>query len=54
MMSTPSLAFVQPSYCRYVEGLYAAGYSCAEAKAAGYTCPEATAAGFTLAEMKEV
>ena len=34
----------------YVEGLKAAGYSCAEAKAAGYSCMEAKAAGYTPQE----
>jgi hypothetical protein len=36
-----------------VQGLKAAGYTCAEAKQGGYTCAEAKQAGYTLAEMKQ-
>ena len=36
----------------YVEGLKAAGYTCAEAKQAGYTLAEMKQGGYTLVEMK--
>ena len=36
----------------YVEGLKAAGYTCAEAKAAGYTLQEIRMTGYTYAEAR--
>ena len=36
-----------------VQGLKAAGYTCAEAKQAGYTCAEARQGGYTCAEAKQ-
>ena len=52
-MQQQGVTCVEAKAAGYVEGLKAAGYSCAEAKAAEYSLQEVKAAGYSCTEAKQ-